>query len=73
MVPIARLATGAGEEAFERVFPQGQTLPGGPVTTKLLSMLREAMAGKRVLLLDDDESSEAWIRDPFASSDEFCK
>jgi len=69
MVPIARLATGEGEEAFERVFPQGQTLPGGPVTTKLLGMLREAMAGKRVLLSDD----EAWIRDPFASSDEFCK
>jgi len=69
MVPIARLATGAGEEAFERVFPQGQTLPGGPVTTKLLGMLREAMAGKRVLLSDD----ESWIRDPFASSDESCK
>ena len=59
MVPIARLATGTGEEAFERVFPHGQTLPGGPVTTKLLSMLREAMAGKRVV-----DESDAWIHDP---------
>lgn len=68
MVPIARLATGEGEEAFERVFTHGQTLPGGPVTTKLLSMLREAMIGKRVLSKDN-----SWIRDPFASADEFCE
>lgn len=68
MVPIARLATGEGEEAFERIFPQGQTLPGGPVTTKLLSMLRESMAGKRIV-----DPKDAWIRDPFAPAEEFCK
>jgi len=68
MVPIARLATGEGEEAFERVFPQGQTLPGGPVTAKLLSMLRESMAGKRVV-----DASDPWIRNPFAPAEEFRK
>jgi branched-chain amino acid aminotransferase len=68
MAPIARLATGEGEEAFERVFPQGQALPGGPVTTKLLSMLRESMSGERVL-----DSANPWIRDPFASAEEFGK
>lgn len=65
MVPIARLATGPNEEAFERVFPQGQSLPGGPVTTKLLSLLRETMYGKRTV--------EGWLSDPFASSEIFCE
>jgi branched-chain amino acid aminotransferase len=63
MVPIARLATGPTEEPFERIFPHGQTLPGGPVTAKLLTMLREAMYGKRTV--------EGWLRDPFASVEEF--
>jgi branched-chain amino acid aminotransferase len=65
MVPMARLATGPAEEPFERIFPHGQTLPGGPVTAKLLSMLREAMYGKR--------SVPGWLRDPFVSIDEFGK
>lgn len=67
LVPIARLATGDNEEVFERIFTHGTTLPGGPVTNKLLCMLREAMAGERVV------SKEArWIRDPFSSAVEFC-
>jgi branched-chain amino acid aminotransferase len=70
MVPIARLATGEGEEKFERIFPHGQSLPGGPVTSKLLAMLRECMMGKRVV---DKGSCSSWIRDPFASPEEFCK
>jgi hypothetical protein len=37
MVPMARL-------------PHGQILPGGPVTAKLLSMIREAMYGKRLII-----------------------
>lgn len=65
MVPIAHLATGPNEETFERVFPHGQSLPGGPVTAKLLSLLRETMYGKRLV--------EGWLRDPFASSEEFGK
>ena len=62
LVPIARIATAPGEEAFDCVLPQGQTLPGGPVTTKLLELLRQAMAG--TLIVD-----EGWLKDPFA--DEF--
>ena len=68
IVPIARLATGEGEEPFERIFPHGQTLPGGPITTKLLAMLRESMMGKRLV-----HKNSKWIRDPFADEDEFCK
>jgi branched-chain amino acid aminotransferase len=67
MVPIARLSTGEGEEPFERVFPFGASLPGGPVTTKLLSLLRESMTGKRVV-----DVKNQWIRDPFASEEDFC-
>lgn len=66
MVPIARLATGDGEEAFDVTFPHGNTLPGGPVTTALLMMLRESMVGKR-------EETKHWIRNPFDSPAEFCK
>jgi branched-chain amino acid aminotransferase len=66
MVPIARLATGTGEEAFDVTFPHGTALPGGPVTTALLNILRESMAGKR-------EATKHWIRNPFASPAEFCK
>jgi branched-chain amino acid aminotransferase len=66
MVPIARLATGEGEEAFDVTFPHGNTLPGGPVTTALLTMLRESMVGKR-------EATKHWIRNPFESPAEFCK
>jgi branched-chain amino acid aminotransferase len=68
MVPIARISTGDGEEEFERVFPFGGILPGGPVTTKLMSMLRESMSGKRVV-----DTKNPWIRDPFAAADDFCK
>lgn len=66
LVPIARLATGEGEEAFEKVFEQGQSLPGGPVTTALLNLLREAMTGKRPI-------AKEWLRDPFGSIEDFTK
>jgi len=65
---IARLATGINEEPFEVKFPYGQTLPGGPVTTTILTMLREIMVGDR-----SSEVTEGWLRDPFASPEEFCK
>jgi hypothetical protein len=71
IVPIARLATGEGEEAFERVFPHGADLPGGPVTSKLLEMLRQAMAGKHVL--NGADSNGSWIRNPFSPEDDFCE
>jgi len=66
LVPIARLATASYEEPFEAVFKYGQKLPGGPVTEALLKLLREAMQGKLDIAKD-------WVRDPFASTEEFCK
>jgi branched-subunit amino acid aminotransferase/4-amino-4-deoxychorismate lyase len=65
LVPIAKLASGEGEEAFEVVFPHGQLLPGGPVTAALLKILREAMVGKRVV--------PGWLRDPFAPVAKFIE
>jgi branched-chain amino acid aminotransferase len=66
--PIARLATGNGEDPFEVVFEHGQSLPGGPVTSALLSMLREIMIGER-----SSKATEGWLRNPYASPEEFCK
>eukprot|EP00588_Corethron_pennatum_P005455 CAMPEP_0194287206 /NCGR_PEP_ID=MMETSP0169-20130528/34256_1 /TAXON_ID=218684 /ORGANISM="Corethron pennatum, Strain L29A3" /LENGTH=388 /DNA_ID=CAMNT_0039033845 /DNA_START=28 /DNA_END=1191 /DNA_ORIENTATION=+ len=45
VVPVGSVATGRGEEAFEAVLPHGADAAGGPITAKLLSMLREVMAG----------------------------
>lgn len=67
MAPIAKIATGTDEEPFESALAYGQAIPGGPVTKKLLDMLREAMYGTRSI------ENGAWIRDPFAPADEFCK
>lgn len=66
LVPIMRIATAPGEEEFDVSFPHGNSLPGGPVTSALLVMLREAMLGKR-------DISKEWLRDPFDSKDSFCK
>lgn len=68
VAPLTRLATGEGEEAFEVVFEHGHTLPGGPVTAAILTMLREIMVGNR-----SSKGTEGWLRDPFASPEEFCK
>ena len=68
LVPIMRIATSPDEDPFEMKFEYGSSLPGGPVTTALLKMLREAMTGKR-----EYANSQGWLRDPFASADEFCK
>lgn len=68
VVPIAKLATGEGEDPFEVVFEHGQKLPGGPVTCAILKMLREIMVGDR-----SSKGTEGWLRDPFASPEEFCK
>jgi branched-chain amino acid aminotransferase len=64
LVPIARLATGKGEEKFDVTFPHGARAPG-PVTSKLLELLRKVMY--REMFIDDN-----WLRNPFASSREFC-
>ena len=55
-------------ESFEVVLPHGQDLPGGPVTTKLLEILREVMVGKRTC-----DAMKGWLRDPTASPQEFCQ
>jgi branched-chain amino acid aminotransferase len=68
VVPIARLATGEGEDPFEKVFEHGQSLPGGPITSALLTMLREIMIGKR-----SSKATEGWLRDPYSSPEEFCR
>jgi branched-chain amino acid aminotransferase len=68
VVPIARLATGEGEDPFEVIFEHGQKLPGGPITSSVLTMLREIMVGDR-----SSKGTEGWLRDPFASPEEFCK
>lgn len=67
IMPIARLATGEGEEGFEVNFPHGKS-SSGPVTAKLLELLRSVMTGERT-----HECCEGWLRDPFASPSEFCK
>lgn len=68
VVPIARLATGTGDaEEFCVEFAHGKMLPGGPVTSKLLHILREIMSGKRTC-----KTCEGWLRDPFSSPKEFC-
>mmetsp|Transcript_22706 Transcript_22706/g.33526 ORF Transcript_22706/g.33526 Transcript_22706/m.33526 type:complete len:401 (+) Transcript_22706:117-1319(+) len=64
LVPIARLATGEGEEDFEVKFPHGE-IKAGPVTAKLLSLLRQVMYGEVVV-------EKEWLRYPFANSSIFC-
>ncbi|CAJ1960296.1 unnamed protein product [Cylindrotheca closterium] len=68
LVPIARLATGSEEESFDVTFPHGTELPGGPVTSALLALLRKVMVGEK-----SSEGTKGWLRDPFASPEEFCK
>jgi branched-chain amino acid aminotransferase len=72
VVPIARLATYSGTDEnnaqeFCVEFTHGKSLPGGPVTSKLLDILREIMTGKRTC-----KTCEGWLRDPFSSPVEFC-
>jgi len=65
LVPIARLATYEGEEEFEVVFPHG-TKEAGPVTSKLLSLLRKVMYGELVV-------DEGWLRDPYSTTAKFVE
>ena len=60
LVPIQRLATDPDEETAEYSFTDN-----GPVTRTILQMLRETMTGKR-------QVEDGWLRDPFASKEEFC-
>lgn len=62
--PIRRIATGEGEEPFVQEMAYGATLPGGPVTSALLTMLRQVMKGERTVESD-------WLRDPYKPLEEF--
>ena len=66
IVPIARLATGEGEEEFDAKFEHGHTLPGGPITCALLKMLREVMAGDR-----SSKGTTGWLQEPFGPPKDF--
>eukprot|EP00934_Nitzschia_sp_Nitz4_P002080 Nitzschia sp. Nitz4//scaffold14_size191712//181727//183109//NITZ4_BCAT-2//-1//CDS//3329537035//2080//frame0 len=68
LVPIARLATGAGEDPFDMEFAHGKALPGGPVTVAILTLLRQVMTGEK-----SSPATAGWLRDPFATPEEFCK
>lgn len=69
IVPVASVGTGENdEEAFNTVLKHGKSLPGGPVTAKILEILREVMAGKRV-----HEKLNKWLPDPFKSAEAFRK
>ena len=69
LVPVASLGTGSHDvDDFSVTLQHGQTLPGGPVTAKLLDILREVMVGKRSC-----DATKGWLSDPFTSPAEFCK
>lgn len=64
LVPVARVATGEGEEDFDASFAHGKDR-AGPVTSKLLEMLRQVMVGE--LTVDD-----GWLRNPYDAPSKFC-
>ena len=56
---------GETEESFSVKFPHGESAPG-PVTMKLLDMLREVLAEKR-----SSDATKEWLCDVFSSTEEF--
>lgn len=64
IVPVGSLATGNGEEEFHVTLPHEN---GGPVTLRLLSILREIMYEKRA----PSEVTKTWTPDPFTSAESF--
>lgn len=73
IVPVQSIATSPGQseradDSLSVTFPHGKTLPGGPVTNKLLEMLREVMAEKRSC-----EVTKEWLCDVYESPEGFQK
>jgi len=64
VVPISSLATGKEEEEFNITLKHGESLPGGPVTTMILKILREIMTETR-------PSKSNWLPDPFRTEEDF--
>eukprot|EP00585_Thalassiosira_rotula_P005852 CAMPEP_0196159358 /NCGR_PEP_ID=MMETSP0910-20130528/46279_1 /TAXON_ID=49265 /ORGANISM="Thalassiosira rotula, Strain GSO102" /LENGTH=451 /DNA_ID=CAMNT_0041424277 /DNA_START=61 /DNA_END=1416 /DNA_ORIENTATION=- len=76
VVPVQSIGTsetpeeeldGEEEESFSVRFPHGET-SAGPVTTKLLEMLREVLAEKR-----SSEATKDWLCDVYATPGDFRK
>ena len=76
VVPVQSIGTsetpaeeldGEEEESFSVKFPHGELSPG-PITTKLLDMLREVLAEKRSC-----EATTDWLCDVYASPEDFRK
>jgi len=63
---VGFVATGREEETFVAVLLHGVDAAGGSIRAKLLSMLREVMAGTRTCV-----ATKHWLRDPFASPEVF--
>ncbi len=67
VVPVQSLSTGSKDkDTFKMEFSYGKTYPGGPVTEKLVQILREVMYRKRSC-----EATASWLVDPFTSAEEF--
>lgn len=64
IVPLGSLATGEGEENFSITLPHEN---GGPVTLKILEILREVMYEKRA----PTDITKTWLPNPFTSSENF--
>ncbi|KAL9181387.1 hypothetical protein ACHAXT_010192 [Thalassiosira profunda] len=76
VVPVQSIGTsetpaeeldGEEEESFSMKFPHGESAPG-PVTAKLLDMLREVLAEKR-----SSEAMKDWLCDVYSSPVDFRK
>ena len=68
VVPVQSIATsGDDDESFSVKFPFGQT-EAGPVTAKLLDMLREVLAEKRSC-----DATKDWLCDVYDSPESFRK
>lgn len=65
--PAEELLDGEEEESFSVKFPHGE-LSAGPVTNKLLEMLREVLAEKR-----SSEATKDWLCDIYEEPEEFRK
>jgi branched-chain amino acid aminotransferase len=68
VVPVQSISTsGDEEESFSAKFPHGES-EAGPVTSKLLDMLREVLAEKRSC-----DVTKGWLCDVYESPEEFRK
>ena len=67
VVPVQSVGTSAEEEeeSFYVKFPHGES-SAGPVTTKLLDMLREVLAERRSC-----DATENWLCDVYSSPEDF--